>query len=129
MLYVSNLIITFHYCCKYFCNSFYVHYQFYNNCDLCYCYYLVYKQLNYNKLHNNVAFLRFILQPTDNTVKCVIHTCLAVSHTLCLAKHFLKGHPDEIIPVLGACPRCKQQALWGDVMRLKAGCYQVSTRW
>jgi structure-specific endonuclease subunit SLX1 len=30
----------------------------------------------------------------------------------------------EVLPVDGTCPKCKGAVLWGDLVRLKNGCYQ-----
>ena len=46
------------------------------------------------------------------------------SHMLCLARKFLgEKSSDFIIPIEGACPKCKQMMLWGDLIRKKRGCY------
>lgn len=72
----------------------------------------------------NECFLFF--QAEDHTLKCVHPKCQMVSHTLCLANKFLsdKGTMTEVLPVDGTCPKCKGAVLWGDLVRLKTGCYQ-----
>lgn len=66
------------------------------------------------------------IQAEDHTLKCVHPKCQMVSHTLCLANKFLsdKGTKTEVLPVDGTCPKCKGAVLWGDLVRLKTGCYQ-----
>ncbi|KAK2169150.1 hypothetical protein LSH36_12g21087 [Paralvinella palmiformis] len=62
--------------------------------------------------------------PESNTLHCIITRCKAVSHTLCLAKCFLGSEKNQMMPVEGQCPKCKTLMLWGDLIRLKNGCYQ-----
>lgn len=66
-------------------------------------------------------------QSEEHTLKCIHPKCHMVSHTLCLSNKFLleKGLKNrEVLPVDGTCPKCKGAVLWGDLVRLKKGCYQ-----
>lgn len=67
------------------------------------------------------------IQADDHTLNCVHPKCPMISHILCLSNKFLseKGSTGkEIVPVDGTCPKCKGTVLWGDLIRLKTGCYQ-----
>ncbi|XP_052801335.1 structure-specific endonuclease subunit slx1-like isoform X2 [Mya arenaria] len=90
--------------------------------------------------HSRCAVCKDILQdPDEVTVSCYHPRCMMVSHIVCLANRFLsrerrvvtQGEPEEVthmVPVEGACPRCSQPLLWGDVIRHKHGCYQNLTQ-
>ena len=56
-------------------------------------------------------------------VRCLYPTCGAVSHILCLAQAFTKD-PTQLLPVLGDCPTCGREELWGNIIRKRRGCYQ-----
>ena len=60
----------------------------------------------------------------ENTLRCLKPACRMVSHTLCLARHFLGADSTEVLPTEGQCPSCRSVLLWGDLIRFKAGCYQ-----
>ncbi|CAI9744297.1 structure-specific endonuclease subunit slx1 [Octopus vulgaris] len=68
----------------------------------------------------------------DNLAELKCLSCTARSHITCLAKHFLSKNLLEdtlsILPVDGNCPVCHQELLWGDLIRLKKGCYQGLTK-
>ncbi|WAR02877.1 SLX1-like protein [Mya arenaria] len=92
-------------------------------------------------LHMALAYgpVRSTKDPDEVTVSCYHPRCMMVSHIVCLANRFLsrerrvvtQGEPEEVthmVPVEGACPRCSQPLLWGDVIRHKHGCYQNLTQ-
>ncbi|XP_013386382.1 structure-specific endonuclease subunit slx1 isoform X2 [Lingula anatina] len=62
----------------------------------------------------------------DDRLKCIQPNCVMQAHTICLAKVFLQQGAVKamILPVNGQCPKCHQDVLWGDLVRLKRGCYQ-----
>ncbi|KAK2467837.1 hypothetical protein APHAL10511_000132 [Amanita phalloides] len=55
------------------------------------------------------------------TVLCSAPSCTAVSHTICLAGHFLGcdsiNSTSSIMPRGGHCKACDSYTLWGDLMR------------
>ena len=57
----------------------------------------------------------------ENTLRCLKPACRMVSHTLCLARHFLGADSTEVLPTEGQCPSCRSVLLWGDLIRFKAG--------
>lgn len=48
---------------------------------------------------------------------CPTSGCEAVSHTICLGKHFLQDDEDELVPVRGHCPSCKTELIWVDLVK------------
>ena len=54
-------------------------------------------------------------------MSCIVKTCEFVGHISCYAQHFLSSgksnQPPKLIPVSGKCPGCKQELLWGDLVR------------
>ncbi|KAK7085779.1 Structure-specific endonuclease subunit SLX1 [Halocaridina rubra] len=64
------------------------------------------------------------VQPED-IMRCLQNTCSMTAHVICLAGHMLKDDPPgTIIPLEGSCPTCSSNLLWGDLVRLKRGCYR-----
>ena len=59
----------------------------------------------------------------SDLMHCVNPKCNTPFHVICLGKNFTPN-VDVIIPVEGECPSCKIQLLWGDLVRLKKGCYK-----
>ncbi|KAA1471894.1 hypothetical protein DENSPDRAFT_146391 [Dentipellis sp. KUC8613] len=57
-------------------------------------------------------------EPLRN-VLCPAKNCTAVSHLLCLSKHFLEAQSDEdiMVPRGGHCRVCQTYTLWGDVVK------------
>lgn len=51
---------------------------------------------------------------------CLNKKCKFSSHLICLANLFLE--PGQFLPVEGACPKCKNHLLWGDLIRQLNGC-------
>ncbi|RYP76212.1 hypothetical protein DL769_003683 [Monosporascus sp. CRB-8-3] len=44
--------------------------------------------------------------------------CEGVGHISCWSRHMLgEGNNDHVLPITGRCPRCKGDAVWGDMMR------------
>lgn len=55
----------------------------------------------------------------DERVFCVNPRCKLVTHMFCLAKTCLE--PGHYVPILGTCPLCEINYLWGDIIRKKKG--------
>ncbi|XP_071945270.1 structure-specific endonuclease subunit slx1-like [Antedon mediterranea] len=64
------------------------------------------------------------MESTDNVMSCLYPRCSMVAHVTCLANAFLYK-TDELIPIDGSCPSCKEVLLWGDLVRKKNGCYDA----
>ncbi|XP_060561917.1 structure-specific endonuclease subunit slx1-like [Ruditapes philippinarum] len=80
--------------------------------------------------HTRCAVCMKLIMSDSQSVSCYRPKCSMISHMTCLAKSFLTKKQEEkthILPVDGACPRCSQQLLWGDIIRHKHGCYQTLT--
>ncbi|XP_065447147.1 structure-specific endonuclease subunit SLX1 isoform X1 [Chrysemys picta bellii] len=64
------------------------------------------------------------LQDADNPpLRCFHPGCPLAAHPACLAREFLREEPEQILPVEGRCPGCKNLLLWGDLIRYHQGCY------
>jgi structure-specific endonuclease subunit SLX1 len=48
---------------------------------------------------------------------CPTPDCEAVSHMVCLSKHFLEGEEDSLLPIKGTCPNCKTELRWVDIAK------------
>jgi structure-specific endonuclease subunit SLX1 len=48
---------------------------------------------------------------------CPTPGCEAVSHMVCLSKHFLEGGQGSLLPIKGRCPSCKTELRWIDVVK------------
>lgn len=58
-------------------------------------------------------------------MRCLSTSCQLNAHVRCLAKHILQREPPgTLLPLEGPCPSCGSILLWGDLVRLKRGCYQ-----
>ena len=65
------------------------------------------------------------LQSDADALSCL--ACHAVSHIICLARHFLDQQEQQhgfLLPINGSCPSCNADLLWGDLIRYKRGCCQ-----
>lgn len=56
---------------------------------------------------------------------CLSSGCQMTGHITCLAEYFLKNDPGEIIPMLGKCPECNTELLWGELLRKSKGCNDI----
>ncbi|XP_064094693.1 structure-specific endonuclease subunit slx1-like [Macrobrachium nipponense] len=64
---------------------------------------------------------------SSDLMRCLKSTCKMTAHVRCLAGHMLNDEsPDILLPLEGQCPDCKSVLLWGDLVRLKRGCYRES---
>lgn len=54
-------------------------------------------------------------------LKCLNSNCDLVSHIICLSKCYLST--GQYVPVDGNCPKCKNNFLWGEIIRKYKGCY------
>ncbi|XP_028914532.1 structure-specific endonuclease subunit SLX1 [Ornithorhynchus anatinus] len=67
------------------------------------------------------AYCSLCLRPVedeDGPLRCPHSTCPFRAHLLCLAQDFLQGQPQQLLPLEGCCPGCKNQLLWGDLIQL-----------
>lgn len=56
---------------------------------------------------------------------CLNRSCDLKAHPVCLARDFLKGDHDSIIPIEGECPGCGKLVLWGDLIRRFNGAQEL----
>lgn len=64
------------------------------------------------------------VEKTD-MMRCLSSACPLAAHIICLAREMLKkDSPGTLLPLEGYCPSCRIPLLWGDLVRLKQGCYQ-----
>lgn len=72
-----------------------------------------------------VYSLSVYLLQADELLTCLQAGCSLRAHIVCLAKSFLSGENEKnmLLPVQGNCPSCRKNLLWGDLIRLKQGCY------
>ena len=54
-------------------------------------------------------------------MRCYQENCTMESHMVCLAKHFLKKEPDQMVPIDGTCPVGNHTLLWGNLLAFKHG--------
>lgn len=55
---------------------------------------------------------------------CLNSNCDLISHVICLGEHYLDN--GEYVPIEGKCPKCKENFLWGDVVRKHKGCNDLN---
>ncbi|XP_025049740.1 structure-specific endonuclease subunit SLX1-like [Alligator sinensis] len=57
----------------------------------------------------------------DAPLRCIQPGCPLTAHPPCLARHFLKDEPHQLLPVEGCCPCCNTLVRWGDLIRSHLG--------
>ncbi|OTA99066.1 hypothetical protein M426DRAFT_325469 [Hypoxylon sp. CI-4A] len=59
------------------------------------------------------------LEPGEGLYATCSHIrCEGTGHISCWSKHLLAGESNEqIIPISGHCPKCKDEVVWGDLMK------------
>lgn len=60
---------------------------------------------------------------TTDRAECPNNSCLLDCHLICLSARFLE--PNEYVPVIGSCPKCRRMMLWADVVRKLKGITDV----
>lgn len=65
---------------------------------------------------------RLTLEDPENKLGCLNPRCKMQSHMTCLARTFTGNQ--SLLPVDGQCPTCGVPLLWGDLIKLKNGCYR-----
>ncbi|XP_050808362.1 structure-specific endonuclease subunit SLX1 [Gopherus flavomarginatus] len=70
----------------------------------------------------NLCLKRF-QEVDDPPLRCFQPGCPLAAHPACLAREFLREEPEQLLPVEGHCPGCKNLLLWGDLIRYHQGCY------
>ncbi|XP_068919720.1 structure-specific endonuclease subunit SLX1 isoform X1 [Petaurus breviceps papuanus] len=58
-----------------------------------------------------------LVQDKDGPLCCPHPNCLLNAHLICLAEEFLQEEPQQLLPLKGCCPGCKNILLWGDLIR------------
>ena len=70
----------------------------------------------------SLQIIFMIIPQGEKHLSCIVKTCEFVGHISCYAQHFLSSEKNDnhqlfLIPVTGKCPGCKQELLWGDLLR------------
>lgn len=55
--------------------------------------------------------------PGGMTLVCPTASCRASSHLKCLSQAFLTSESDDVLPVEGRCPKCKEEMRWIDLVK------------
>lgn len=72
-----------------------------------------------------VRVVDYIILISSSNFRCLSSACPLTAHIICLAREILKKDtPGTLLPLEGYCPSCCIPLLWGDLVRLKQGCYQ-----
>lgn len=58
------------------------------------------------------------LQDEEHPLCCPHPVCHLRAHVICLAEEFLQEEPEQLLPLEGQCPACKNSLLWGDLIWL-----------
>nr|XP_044603564.1 structure-specific endonuclease subunit SLX1 isoform X2 [Equus asinus] len=58
------------------------------------------------------------LRDEEHPLCCPHPVCPLRAHVICLAEEFLQEEPEQLLPLEGQCPACKNSLLWGDLIWL-----------
>ncbi|KAM4829352.1 structure-specific endonuclease subunit SLX1 isoform 3-T3 [Thomomys bottae] len=58
------------------------------------------------------------LRDEEPPLYCPHSDCPLKAHVICLAEEFLREEPEQLLPLEGQCPCCKNSLLWGDLISL-----------
>ncbi|XP_048188484.1 structure-specific endonuclease subunit SLX1 isoform X1 [Perognathus longimembris pacificus] len=59
-----------------------------------------------------------VLLDEEGPLCCPHPDCPLRAHVICLAEEFLREEPEQLLPLEGQCPCCKNSLLWGDLISL-----------
>lgn len=73
---------------------------------------------------NDIMLCYICFKPIESTkaMTCLNSDCSVMCHITCMSSCFLST--GEYVPIEGSCPKCKNQYLWGDIVRKFKGCYE-----
>lgn len=71
-----------------------------------------------NRHNVNCIHCSRIVEWSDRA-ECPNSECRLDCHLICLSERFLE--PNEYVPIIGSCPKCRQMMLWADVVRKLKG--------
>lgn len=77
-----------------------------------------------NEKYVRCSVCRERIKDYDILLKCIYLKCFMQVYIICLFKKFFYNQVGQFILVDGKCLFCKVVVLWGDLIRVKYGCYQ-----